>query len=44
MNFVFINMIININMIWISNRVGCAQTAAVLDESMVGRMGDRWDL
>ena len=23
--------------------VGCAQTAAVLDESMLGRMGDRWD-
>ena len=24
--------------------VGCAQTAAVLDESMSGGMGDRWDL
>ena len=23
--------------------VGCAQTAAVLDESMLGGMGDRWD-
>ena len=23
--------------------VGCARTAAVLDESMVGGMGDRWD-
>ena len=23
--------------------VRCAQTAAVLDESMVGGMGDRWD-
>ena len=23
--------------------VGCAQTAVVLDESMVDRMGDRWD-
>ena len=23
--------------------VGCAQTAAVLDESMSGGMGDRWD-
>ena len=23
--------------------VGCAQTAAVLGESMVGGMGDRWD-
>ena len=23
--------------------VGCAQTAAVLDDSMVGGMGDRWD-
>ena len=23
--------------------VGCAQTAAVLDESMIGGMGDCWD-
>ena len=23
--------------------VGCAQTAAVLDESMIGGMGGRWD-
>ena len=23
--------------------VGCAQTATVLDESMLGGMGDRWD-
>ena len=27
----------------VSILVGCAQTAAVLDESMLGRMGDRWD-
>ena len=31
--------------IWVNNiiLVGCAQTAAVLDESMLGRMGDCWD-